>query len=177
MNSKIDLFCQSWHPCFDHFGVQKVVFWTFGKLFWSWSRIVRALFLDLKGPLLGVFSARKVDIWPLNQSFGSNFGPLRGSFWPFWGPKKSFFWLFESWFGSCSEVVWASFLASKATFSTPYPFLWGPAEALPREKPFFGIFHPYEPWCLFSGWVVVVGGGAYFWVKFWLFWKLFGSCF
>ena len=42
-------------------GVKKVVFWTFGKLFWSCSGFVRALFLDLKGPLLGVFSARKVD--------------------------------------------------------------------------------------------------------------------
>ena len=41
---------------------------------------------------------------------------------------------------------------------------------------FFGIFHPYEPWPLFSGWWVV-GGWAYFWVKFWLFSKLFGSCF
>ena len=29
---------------------------------------------------------------------------------------------------------------------------------------FFGIFHPYELWPLFSGWWVV--GGAYFLVKF-----------
>ena len=28
----------------------------------------------------------------------------------------------------------------------------------------YGIFHPYEPWPLFSGWVG--GGGAYFLVKF-----------
>ena len=41
---------------------------------------------------------------------------------------------------------------------------------------FFRIFHPYEPWPLFSGWWVV-GGWAYFLVKFWLFSKLFGSCF
>ena len=39
-------------------------------------------------------------------------------------------------------------------------------------------FHPSESWPLFSGWVVVGGGGgAYFLVKFWLFSKLFGSCF
>ena len=36
---------------------------------------------------------------------------------------------------SRSEVVWASFLALKATLSTLHPLLWGPAEALPREKP------------------------------------------
>ena len=54
---------------FDHFetsiltilGVEKVIFWTFSKLFWSCLGSIRALFLDLKGPLLGVFSARKVD--------------------------------------------------------------------------------------------------------------------
>ena len=42
-------------------GVEKVIFWTFSKLFWSCLRSVWALFLDLEGPLLGVFSARKVD--------------------------------------------------------------------------------------------------------------------
>ena len=61
MDPKIDLFCQSCHPCFDHFGLKKVDFWTFSKLFKSCSGVVRALFLDLKGPLLGVFSAQKVE--------------------------------------------------------------------------------------------------------------------
>ena len=42
-------------------GVKKVVFWNFEKLFWSCLGFVRALFLDLEGPLLVVFSARKVD--------------------------------------------------------------------------------------------------------------------
>ena len=42
-------------------GVKKVDFLTFSKLFWSSLRSVWALFLDLEGPLLGVFSARKVD--------------------------------------------------------------------------------------------------------------------
>ena len=41
--------------------VQKDIFWTFSKLFWSCLRSVRALFLTLKGPLLDVFSALKVD--------------------------------------------------------------------------------------------------------------------
>ena len=42
-------------------GLEKVIFWTFSKLFWSCLGSVRALFSTLKGPLLGVFSALKVD--------------------------------------------------------------------------------------------------------------------
>ena len=42
-------------------GVKKVDFWTFSKLFWSCFRSVWALFLDLEGPLFGVFSAPKFD--------------------------------------------------------------------------------------------------------------------
>ena len=45
-------------------GVENVVFWTFSKLFWSCLGSVRALFLTLKGPLLGIFSALKVDKLP-----------------------------------------------------------------------------------------------------------------
>ena len=68
MTPKIEIFSQNL-ATFDVFdgtfltilGVKKVVFWTFGKLFWSCSGFVRALFLDLKGPFLGVFSARKVE--------------------------------------------------------------------------------------------------------------------
>ena len=41
----------------------------------------------------------------------------------------------------------------------------------------FWFFHPYESWPLFGGWWVVVVRWAYFWDKFWLFSKLFGSCF
>ena len=37
------------------FGVKKVVFWTFSKLFWTCLGSVWALFLYLKGPLLGAF--------------------------------------------------------------------------------------------------------------------------
>ena len=43
------------------FGVEKVIFWTFSKLFWSCLGSVWALFLTLKGLLLKVFSALKVD--------------------------------------------------------------------------------------------------------------------
>ena len=68
MTSKIEIFDQK----FAHFGgfegsfltileVEKVIFSTFSKLFWSCLGSVRALFSTLKGPLLGVFSALKVD--------------------------------------------------------------------------------------------------------------------
>ena len=36
-------------------GVEKVVFWTFSKLFWSCLGSVRALFSALTGLLLGIF--------------------------------------------------------------------------------------------------------------------------
>ena len=42
-------------------GAKKVVFWTLSKLFESCSGVVKALFLDLKGTLLSVFSAQKVE--------------------------------------------------------------------------------------------------------------------
>ena len=48
---------------------------------------------------------------------------------------KPVFWTFWKLVWSRSEVVWASFLALKAILSTLHPLLWGPAEALPREKP------------------------------------------
>ena len=63
MTPIIEIFGQN----FAHFGrfegsfltifvVEKVIFWTFSKLFWSCFGSIRALFFDLKGPLLGVFS-------------------------------------------------------------------------------------------------------------------------
>ena len=88
MVQKIDIFSQSWHSCFDHFGVKKHVFWTFQKLFRSCSGSVQALLSDLKGPLLGVFSARKVDKWPLKSKFLVKFCPLRGSILGYFGVKK-----------------------------------------------------------------------------------------
>ena len=61
MDPKIDTFGQVDIRDLAILGVKKVDFWTFSKLFWSSFRSVWALFLDLEGPLLGVFSARKVD--------------------------------------------------------------------------------------------------------------------
>ena len=62
MTPKIEIFDEK----MAHFGgfegsfltilwVKKVVFWTFSKMFWSCLECVWALFLTLKGPLLGVF--------------------------------------------------------------------------------------------------------------------------
>ena len=42
-------------------GVKKVDFWTFSKLFWTCLGSVWALFLYLKGPLLGIFIPVKDD--------------------------------------------------------------------------------------------------------------------
>ena len=60
MDPKIDTFGQVDIRDLAILGVEKVVFWTFSKLFWSCSGSVWALFLTLEGLLLGVFSARKV---------------------------------------------------------------------------------------------------------------------
>ena len=49
---------------FDNFGIKKVVFLIFSRFFMIWFGIVRALFLDLKDLLKGIFSARKVNNWP-----------------------------------------------------------------------------------------------------------------
>ena len=68
MTQKIENYSQN----FAHFGsfegsflailgVEKVIFWTFSKLFWSCLGSVWALFSTLKGLLLGVFTAQKVD--------------------------------------------------------------------------------------------------------------------
>mgnify|MGYP001790979268 CR=1 FL=1 len=67
MTPKIEIFGQNLAH-FDRFegsfltilGVEKVVFWTFSKLFWSCLGSVWALFLTLKDLLLVVFSAPKV---------------------------------------------------------------------------------------------------------------------
>ena len=61
MDQKIDTFGQVDIRDLAILGVEKVVFWTFSKLFWSCLGSVWALFSTLKGPLLGVFSALKVD--------------------------------------------------------------------------------------------------------------------
>jgi len=68
MTPKIEIFGQNFAH-FDrfegsfstNFGVEKVVFCTLSKLFWSCLGSVWALFLTLNGLLLGVFPAPKVD--------------------------------------------------------------------------------------------------------------------
>ena len=45
-----------------NFGVKKVIFGTFSKLFSRCAACVRVLFLDLKYPVLALFSTRKVGI-------------------------------------------------------------------------------------------------------------------
>ena len=62
MEPKIDTFGQVDIHVLAILGVEKIVFWTFSKLFWSCLGSVWALFLTLKGLLLVVFSAPKVDI-------------------------------------------------------------------------------------------------------------------
>ena len=61
MDPKIDLFAKVETRVLTILGVKRVVFCTFSKLFESCSGVVRALFLNLEGPLLSVFSAQKVD--------------------------------------------------------------------------------------------------------------------
>ena len=50
-------------------GVEKVVFWTFSKFFWSFLGRVWVLFCDLKRLLLVAFSARQVDKRLQNSRF------------------------------------------------------------------------------------------------------------
>ena len=64
MTSKNLFFVKIWPMIWSFstiLGVKKVDFWTFSKLFWRSFRSVWAFILDLEDPLLGVFSARKVD--------------------------------------------------------------------------------------------------------------------
>ena len=77
------------------FEVKKVIFRTFSKLFWSCLGSVWALFSTLKGPLLGVFSARKVDKWPRKSRFFVEiFAFWEGDFDQFQGQKPVFWkWL------------------------------------------------------------------------------------
>ena len=70
MTSKIKICIQSWRH-FWHLrgsllallGFEKVVFWTFKKLFWSCLGRVWVLFLVLKGPLLFAYLALAYSLW------------------------------------------------------------------------------------------------------------------
>ena len=107
---KATFFCQSCHPCFDHFGLKKVDFLTFSKLFWCSFRSVWALFLNLEGPLLVVFSARKVDKWLEKSRFVVQILPMIWQFSPILGVKKFGFWNFSKLFWNSLRSVWELFL-------------------------------------------------------------------
>ena len=108
--SKYDLLLTSESVIFGHFGVKKVVFLTFLKLFWRCLGSVMALFSVLKGQLLRVFSAPKVPNWPRNWDYQSKFDPLLTServiFGNFWGKQSrfvDFFRVVPEVFGHCFE--------------------------------------------------------------------------
>ena len=61
MDPKIDTFGEVDIRVWANLVVEKVVFWTFSKLFYSCLGSVWVLFSNLKGVLLVVFSAQKVD--------------------------------------------------------------------------------------------------------------------
>ena len=61
IDSKIETFCLIDIRDLDIFEVKKVVFWTFSEFFLSCLESVLALLLTLKGLVLVVLSAPKVD--------------------------------------------------------------------------------------------------------------------
>ena len=113
-------------------GVKKVVFWTFSKIFWSCLRSVRALFSTLKGLLLVVFPAPKVDKWPQKLNFSVKnllILTLWGVIFDHFGFKKSFFGYFRFF-----ENFKVKCLYSLLPMTETDALLWGPAEALHQEK-------------------------------------------
>ena len=97
--------------------VIQIIFWTFSMLVWSCSEVVWASFWALKATLSGVCLAQKVDIWPLKSKFDVKFWPSEKVILIIFRVKQAVFWGFWKLVWSCSEVVWASFLAVKAQFS------------------------------------------------------------
>ena len=98
-------------------GAKKVVFLTFWKLVLSYSEVVWALFSALKGPILVMFLARKVDIWPLKSKFMVKIWPSESVILTILGLKKVVLWSFWKMFWRSSEVVWASFWALNGPLS------------------------------------------------------------
>ena len=84
-------------------GVEKVVFWTFSKFFWTCLGSVWVLLLALIALLWVYIQLQKEINNPKNRNCWSNIllilAVLRGHFRPFWGSKKSFSGLFQSCFG------------------------------------------------------------------------------
>ena len=136
------------------FGVKKPLFWNFQKWYWSCSRSVWALLLALKGQVFGVFSARKVDKWPLKSKFQVKFWPSERVILGYCRVKKQVFWNFQKWYRNCSGSVWASLLALKCSlyvvFSAqmvdtwqPSSLLWGLAVALNNKARSAGWFQNF----------------------------------
>ena len=75
----------------------EVVFWPFVRLFWSCLGSVWTLFVHIKGPLLGLFLAPKVDKTKPKFSFKyfAHFGRFEGVIFDhFEGRKGRFFGIF-----------------------------------------------------------------------------------
>ena len=119
---------------FDHFQGRKNHFLDYFKVDLELFRSYLGIILGLKRPTFSCFLAQKVDIWPLKSKSYVKIWASERVILTIFRVKKPVFWTFWKLVWSSSEVVWASFLALKATLSTPHPLLWGPAEALPREK-------------------------------------------
>ena len=66
---KIDTFCSIGIRDLAILQVEKVVFWTLSKVFWSCLGRVYESIAVLRGPLFGVFPAPKVDKSPGKSSF------------------------------------------------------------------------------------------------------------
>ena len=108
MDQKIDLFDKVDIPVLTIFGVKKVVFWIFSKLFKSSRGIVYEFSLTLIGILLVVLSAPKVDKWndPRNQNFSTKNWPIMAIlighlFFSILVVKKIVFWTISKLFWIC----------------------------------------------------------------------------
>ena len=94
--------------------VQKVVFWTFSKLFGSCLGSVWAFFLVLKAPLFSAFLAPKVDKWLRKSIFWVKILPFWGVIFAHVGGRKSrILDFFNFFFGSCLGSVRVFFTVSK----------------------------------------------------------------
>ena len=110
---KIDTFCSIGIRDLAILQVEKVVFWTLSKVFWSCLGRVYESIAVLRGPLFGVFPAPKVDKSPGKSSFLVKIDQL----WPFWvvifgnfgGQKSRFLDILKFFWGFLGRRVYASF--------------------------------------------------------------------
>ena len=88
------------------FGVKKVIFRTFSKLFWRYSWCVRVLFLDLKCPVLAFFCQLERLVYDLqNLNCESKFDHRRRWFLTIFWVKKEIFGTFSKLLRSFSGCV------------------------------------------------------------------------